>query len=80
MVSGFLGGTVGQIQARPPAAHATGDEPWVKSGLQGAHIGTNIRYRFTNNIGIYMSPELDVQFPEFLWNIDLTVLGAEYAF
>jgi len=80
MISGFLGGTLGQIQAQPSASNSTGNEPWIKSGLGGAHIGSNIRYRFTNNLGMYMSPELDVQFPDFLWNIDLTVLGAEFAF
>ena len=80
MISGFLGGTFGQIQAQPAAEKPVGGEPWIKSGLQGAHIGTNIRYRFTDNIGMFMAPEFDLQFPTFLWNIDLTVLGAEYAF
>jgi len=79
MISGFLGGTFGQIQAKPSASGATGGEPWIKSGLGGAHIGSNIRYRFTDNIGMFMSPELDIQFPSFLWNIDLTVLGVELA-
>jgi hypothetical protein len=80
MVSGFLGGTFGQIQAQPSAAKSTGQEPWIKSGLQGAHVGTNIRFRFTDNIGMFMAPEFDLQFPTLLWNIDLTVLGAEFAF
>jgi hypothetical protein len=80
MLSGFLGGTFGQIQAQPAAQHETGDEPWIKSGLMGANIGVNVRYRFTNNIGIFMAPELDVQLPTFLWNIDLTFLGGEFAF
>jgi hypothetical protein len=80
MISGFLGGTFGQIQARPSAKDATGNEPWVKSGLAGAHIGTTIRYRFTDNFGMFMAPEFDVQFPSFLWNIDLTALGGEVAF
>lgn len=80
MVSGFIGGTFGQIQAQPSASNSTGDEPWIKSGLGGAHIGSNIRYRFTENIGFFMAPEFDVQFPTFLWNIDLTVLGGEFAF
>jgi len=53
MLSGFLGGTFGQIQAQPSTAHGNGNEPWIKSGLQGVHIGANIRYRFTNNIGIF---------------------------
>jgi hypothetical protein len=80
MVSGFLGGSFGQIQAQPSTPNATGAEPWIKSGLAGAHIGTNIRYRFTDSIGFFMAPEFDIQFPAFLWNIDLTVLGGEFAF
>jgi hypothetical protein len=80
MVSGFLGGTFGQIQAQPSATKSTGSEPWIKSGLQGAHIGSNIRYRFTDNIGMFMAPEFDLQFPTLLWNIDLTLLGGEFAF
>jgi len=80
MVSGFVGGTFGQIQAQPSAKNATGGEPWIKSGLGGAHIGATIRYRFTDNLGMFMAPEFDVQFPSFLWNIDLTMLGGEVAF
>lgn len=80
MISGFLGGTFGQIQAQPSTADATGKEPWIKSGLQGAHIGANVRYRFTPNFAAYMAPEFDVQFPTFLWNIDFSFLGAEVAF
>lgn len=80
MISGFLGGTFGQIQAQPSVEAATGKEPWIKSGLQGAHIGANVRYRFHNNFGVYMSPELDLQFPTFLWNIDFAFLGAEVSF
>ena len=57
MVSGFLGGTFGQIQAQPSADKPVGGEPWIKSGLQGAHIGSNIRYRFTDSIGMFMAPE-----------------------
>lgn len=80
MLSGFLGGTFGQIQAQPATDNATGKEPWIKSGLQGAHIGMNIRYRFHKNFGVYMAPEIDFQFPTFLWNIDFSFLGAELAF
>ena len=79
MVSGFIGGTFGQIQAQPSASDQTGDEPWIKSGLQGAHFGTNVRYRFTNNFGIFAAPEFDLQFPTVLWNIDIA-LGGEFAF
>lgn len=80
MISAFVGGTYGQIQAQPSAKNATGNEPWIKSGLAGAHVGTTIRYRFTDNLGIFMAPEFDLQFPTFLWNIDLTALGGELAF
>jgi hypothetical protein len=80
MVSGFLGGTFGQIQAQPAATSSTGGEPWIKSGLQGAHIGATIRYRFHKNFGVFMSPEFDLQFPTLLWNIDLSFLGAEVSF
>lgn len=80
MVSGFLGGTFGQIQAQPAAKNKTGNEPWIESGPIGAHIGATIRYRFTDNLGMFMAPEFDVQFPSFLWNIDLTLLGGEVAF
>jgi len=80
MVSGFLGGTFGQIQAQPSAKNATGNEPWIKSGLAGAHLGATIRYRFTDNLGMFMAPEFDVQLPTFLWNIDLTMLGGEVSF
>ena len=77
MVSGYLGGTFGQIQAQPSASNSTGEEPWIKSGMGGAHLGANVRYRFTDNVGIFMAPELDIQFPSFLWNIDLTMLAVE---
>ena len=80
MLSGFLGGTFGQIQAQPSAKDETGSEPWIKSGMIGANIGVIARYRFTDNIGIFMAPEFDAQFPTFLWNIDLTFLGGEFAF
>ena len=79
MVSVFAGGTFGQIQAQPPASGNTDGAPYVKSGLQGAHVGSNVRYRFIKNFGLVFSPEIDVQFPSFLLNVDLTVL-AEAAF
>jgi hypothetical protein len=80
MVSGFAGATFGQIQAQPSAAKSSGAEPWIKSGLMGLHVGSNIRYRFTDNVGMFMAPEFDLEAPTLLWNIDLTVLGAEVAF
>ena len=80
MVSAFLGGTFGQIQAQPSAAGNTDDSPWIKSGLQGAHVGMTVRYRVHKNFGLFASPELDLQFPTFLWNIDFTFAGMEAAF
>jgi hypothetical protein len=80
MLSAFVGATFGQIQAKPSAQNETGNEPWIKSGLVGAHVGTTIRYRFTDNLGMFMAPELDLQFPSFLWSLDLTMLGGEVAF
>jgi hypothetical protein len=80
MVSAFLGGTFGQIQAQPSASGNTDDSPWIKSGLQGGHIGMTFRYRVHKNFGLFASPELDLQFPTFLWNIDLTFAGVEAAF
>jgi hypothetical protein len=80
MVSGFMGGTFGQIQAQPTANHSSGNEPWIKSGLMGVHVGANVRYRFHPNFGVFMAPEFDLQFPTLLWNIDFAFLGAEAAF
>ena len=57
----------------------TENAPFVKSGLQGAHVGMALRYRFTPNIGLLFAPEIDVQFPTFLLNIDPTI-GLEASF
>jgi hypothetical protein len=76
----YLGGTFGQIQAKPPATGNTDEAPFIKSGLQGGHLGANLRYRVHKNFGFYVAPELDMQFPTFLWNIDLTLAGLEAAF
>lgn len=76
----YLGGTFGQIQVKPPATGNTDEAPFIKSGLQGGHLGANFRYRIHKNFGFYMAPELDMQFPTFLWNIDLTFAGLEAAF
>jgi len=75
MVSGFVGASIGQIQARPKFDDPTGDEPWIKSGLLGGHGGVNIRYRVTPHFGFFVAPELDVQFPDSLVNADLTAGG-----
>lgn len=79
MSSGYLGFTVGQIQAQAPVDGDASQAPWIISGMQGAHVGFNFRYRIVPNFGIVMSPEVDVQFPSFLLNADVT-LGPEVAF
>ena len=80
MLSGFAGITFGQIQAKPPATGDTEGSPFAKSGMMGAHVGGNVRYRINPNFGIYAAPEIDVQFPSFMLNIDLTIAGVEAAF
>ena len=80
MASVFAGGTFGQIQAKPPASGDTDDAPFVRSGLMGLHVGGTFRYRLMPNFGFYMAPEIDVQLPTFLLNIDLTLAGLEGAF
>ncbi len=80
MLSAFAGVTAGEIQAKPPATGTTKNAPFVKSGMMGAHIGSNVRYRITPNVGLFAAPEIDVQFPTLLVNIDLTLAGVEAAF
>lgn len=71
----FVGTSIGQIQLRPPqngtAANPI-EEPYIVSGLNGVQLGANVGYRFTRNIGVTLTPELHVLFPQFLFNIDLT--------
>jgi hypothetical protein len=79
--SNYLGFTVGQIQAQPPADNASDDAPWAISGPVGAHLGLYLlRYRMHPNFGLISSAELDIQFPNFLMNIDWTAIGAEASF
>jgi hypothetical protein len=80
MISAFAGGTFGEIQAQPPADGSTEGAPFVRSGLFGLHAGAAFRYRFSPNFGLFMAPELDVQLPTVLFNVDLTLAGAEAAF
>ena len=75
----FFGATYGQIQVKPPPKDPTRPAPYAKSGPAGAHVGVNVRYRFIRNFGLVASPEVDVQFPGLLFNMDL-MLGAEGAF
>lgn len=80
MISPFLGLTLGQIQAQPGTDGNTSGAPYVKSGMMGAHVGLNFRYRFSRHFGLFAAPEIDAQFPTFLMNIDLTFAGIEGAF
>jgi hypothetical protein len=80
LVSGFAGFTFGEIQAQPSADGTTKGAPYVKSGLMGVHAGANFRYRFSPNFGIYGAPELDLQLPTVLFNLDLVFAGVEAAF
>jgi len=77
-LSGFLGGTLGQIQAKPPQEQEGGLAPFIISGMGGAHIGVTARYRLHRFAGVFFSPEFDFQFPSVLMNVDLTI-GAEVA-
>jgi hypothetical protein len=80
MLSAFAGGSFGQIQAQPPAPDNSKHAPFVVSGLLGAHVGMNLRYRLSPSFGLFASPEIDVQLPTFLANVDLTLAGVEAAF
>ncbi len=75
----FLGASMGQIQVKPPSRTENEAAPFAVSGLAGAHAGVTLRYRFHRSFGLFLAPELDLQFPDFLMNIDLT-LGPEVAF
>jgi hypothetical protein len=78
-VSWFFGATYGQIQAKPPPKDSSRPAPYVISGPLGLHTGINVRYRLHRNFGFIFSPELDVQLPNFMFNMDLSI-GAEAAF
>jgi hypothetical protein len=80
MISAFAGATFGEIQAQPPADSSTEGAPFVRSGLFGLHAGATFRYRFTHNFGLFIAPELDLQLPTVLLNLDLTLAGLEAAF
>ena len=75
----FLGASVGQIQVKPPLRTENEEAPFAVSGLMGAHAGASLRYRLHRSFGLFLAPELNLQFPDFLMNIDLT-LGPEVAF
>jgi len=72
-----VGTSYGQIQLQPPQNGA--EEPFIISGLNGAQIGGTVGYRFVDNFGIHVTPEVHLLFPTFLFAFDLTV-GLEVAF
>jgi hypothetical protein len=75
----FFGATYGQIQVKPPPKDPARAAPYAKSGPVGAHVGVNLRYRLHRHFGLIVSPEVDVQFPGLLFNMDL-MGGVEGAF
>jgi hypothetical protein len=78
-ISWFFGATYGQIQAKPPPRDPSRPAPYVISGPFGVHTGINVRLRVHRNFGFIVSPEIDFQFPDMLFNGDLSG-GIEAAF
>jgi hypothetical protein len=78
-ISWFFGATIGQIQAKPPPKDPKRASPYAISGPFGLHTGVNIRVRVHRNFGLIFSPELDLQVPDLMFNVDLAG-GVEGAF
>jgi hypothetical protein len=78
-ISWFFGFTYGQIQAKPPPKDPARPAPYVISGPFGGHTGFNFRWRVHRNFGLIIGPEIDVQFPDLLFNVDIGG-GVEAAF
>jgi len=76
-VAPFLGTAVGQIQLRPDQAGQA--EPFLRSGLNSAQLGSVVGFHITKNFGVVVVPEVHLLFPDFLFNFDLT-LGVQAAF
>lgn len=79
----FIGGMAGQIQVRPdqvptPPAQSI-DRPFARTGMGGAELGVKIGHRFTPNVGIFLSPEAYVLFPEKSFGFQATG-GIDFAF
>lgn len=72
-----VGGSGGQIQVAVPNNGPAA--PYGQSGLGGFHFGSTIGYRFMQNVGVYVSPDLMFQVPQFLFTLDLTA-GLEVGF
>jgi hypothetical protein len=76
-VAPFLGTAVGQIQLRPDQAGQA--EPFLRSGLNSAQLGSVVGFHITKNFGVVVVPEVHLLFPDFLFNFDVT-LGVQAAF
>lgn len=76
-VAPFLGTSVGQIQLRPDQAGQ--EEPFLRSGLNGVQIGSVVGFHISKNVGVVLTPEAHILFPDFLFNFDVT-LGVQFGF
>jgi hypothetical protein len=75
----FFGATYGQIQPKPPPRDPSRPAPFIVSGPIGVHVGSNLRVRFHRSVGLFLGPEFNVLFPDFLLHIDIAG-GLEVAF
>ena len=72
-----IGTTYGQIQLRPPQNGVI--EPYITSGLNGVQIGGTVGYHIVRNFHVYVTPEIHLLFPTFLFAFDIDVgIGASF--
>lgn len=65
-----LGTSYGQIQLQPPQNGA--NEPYIISGFNGVQLGGTVGYRVVRAFDIFVTPEIHLLFPTFLFAIDIT--------
>lgn len=75
-LAGFLGASVGQIQARPSQGNYS--RPYVKSGLGSLQLGMLIGYHFLPQLALQATPVINVLFPNTMLAVDLSI-GLELA-
>jgi len=68
-VSWFTGMSAGRIDVQPASGESTA---YATSGPAGAHLGSSLRVPMGAGSAFVLSPELDVQFPDVLFNVDVT--------
>jgi len=82
-LAAHLGLSVGQVQVRPKQVATTPggsiDRPWAQTGIGGAQLGVTAGYRFTDNIGMFVTPELFALFPSSSFGLNV-VAGLDFAF